>query len=504
MGISLPIILIAIAIALFKTNFIGRMAPEKRSEPQVEYGPKVAVPPPIKKIEKQFEDIIFPKDFFFGTASSIFQTAGLGPNSDWEFYWQKIALAINADFKSKGVDRKAIYPGTADDFFTRYKEDADLAGQIGASPHRISLEWSLIEPEEGKWDLQQVKQIKEIISYFKSRGIEIMVCLNHFPNPKWFTDKGGWSNPRSEYDYEKYAAFVAKSIGLPLKIKWWLTFNEPQFSITVPYVKGDWPPFKGLASYSDVEGSRRMLFVASNIIDGHRLAYRAIHHALDNKFGKVMVSFASAPGSFYPDDPNMEMDKIAHNVFNAVYTLSLDSFVGNSDRDFIGLNYYGRTKIKLHMSLWDKAVSWLTEEKPFAFQWNTPPPQGNRPKEFYPKGLYDLIMQFKDLDVPIVITENGVNNDSDEFREEFIVIHLKAVHDAIRNGANVVGYQYWALSDTWEPGDGSFSHFGLIKIDRENNLERSLRKSSTTYSAIIKTHRISKELLEKHKELAPD
>ena len=107
------------------------------------------------------------------------------------------------------------------------------------------------------------------------------------------------------------------------------------------------------------------------------------------------------------------------------------------------------------------------------------------------------------MGLPIIITENGLSDDADNFREEFIVIHLKAVHDAIRDGANIIGYQYWALADTWEPGDASFSQMGLIKIDRDNNLERSLRPSAWTYAEIIRTHKITKELLEKHKELVP-
>ena len=191
------------------------------------------------------------------------------------------------------------------------------------------------------------------------------------------------------------------------------------------------------------------------------------------------------------------------NAFNLIYTLSLDSFVGNTDRDFIGLNYYGRTRLKLYVSIKNYVLSWLTEERPFAIDWITPDEikQGNRPREFYPQGLYDLIMKFRDYGLPIVITENGLNDSSDNFREEFIVVHLKAVFDAIKDGANVIGYQYWSLADTWEPGDASFSNFGLISIDRNKNLERKLRPSASVYKEIIETRKIRKYFLEKYDEL---
>lgn len=453
-----------------------------------------------------FEDIKFPKKFFFGTAYSDFQTAGLSPASDWAHDWDKISDAIQKDsIAKKGVSQKPVYPGNANDLFNRYKDDFDLAGEIGIQVHRISLEWARVEPEEGKFDYTVVAKYREMFAYMKKRGIEPMICLNHFPNPQWFTDKGGWENNQAPYYYERYAEFLAKELGAPLQIKWWLTFNEPQFSIIVPYGNGTWPPFKGVKDLQDKEGFARMMHVTSNILDGHRLAYRAIHKVLDPKTSdKVMISFASAPGAFYPFDENSPLDKIADNVFNIIYTLSLDSFVGNTDRDFIGLNYYGRAKLKMHVSLKDYVLSWLTEEKPFAFEWIGPEknPRGERPKEFYPQGLYELIMKFKDYGLPMVITENGLNDQADKFREEFITIHLKAVHDAIQDGAPVIGYQYWSLADTWEGGDLSFSNFGLISIDRSNdNLKRTLRPSADTYRDIIKYRGIRAELLEKHKEL---
>ena len=41
----------------------------------------------------------------------------------------------------RGLTRKALHPGTANDLFNRYQEDFDLAGQVGIQVHRISLEW---------------------------------------------------------------------------------------------------------------------------------------------------------------------------------------------------------------------------------------------------------------------------------------------------------------------------------------------------------------------------
>ena len=442
------------------------------------------------------EDINFPKNFFFGSAYSDFQTVGISEASDWHEYIQN-------------MKPPQVGPGIANDLFNRYQEDFDLAEKIGLQVHRISLDWARIEPEEGKYDMAVVKKWKDIFRYMQSKGVQPMICLNHFPHPKWFADKGGWENPESPKIYSEYAKFLAINIGVPLKIKWWLTFNEPQFVISIPYGKGGWPPFKSVENLTDVSGTERLMKVTSNVMDGHRLAYRTIHLVLDKRMtgkNKAMVGFASAPGSFYPNDANSRLDQFAGNIFNTIHTLVFDSFIGNADRDFIGLNYYGRTRLKMHISLWKNVLPWLNEEKPFAIEWvnegaNRP---NTRPKEFYPRALYDTIMKFKNMNKPIIITANGLDDDADKFREEFLIIHLKAIHDAIRDGADVIGYQYWALTDTWEPGDANFSHMGLIRIDREKDtLNRSLRPSAETYAEIIKTKKITKELLQKHKELLP-
>lgn len=439
-----------------------------------------------------FEDIEFPENFFFGTASSDFQTTSGTTNSDWYFFLEK----MRAD-SAKNNKNKIILPGNGTDFLNRYKEDFDAASEIGIQMHRISFEWARLEPEENKWDYDAARKYVEILQYMRSKGIEPMICLYHFALPNWFVAKGGWTSQGAAKDYARYAEFVAQYIGKPANVKWWLTFNEPQIILGQGYLKGTWPPFLEITNYSDKAGTKRFIETTGRLLDGHRLAYRSIHRILPH----AMVGFASAPGSFYPKDPNSFLDQTAVNILNSLYSLTIDNMVG-SDRDFIGINYYGRNKLQLHMSVGQQIKSWLTNDRPFVIQWETPDQlkQGNRPRELYARGLYDLIMQFKSAGVPIVVTENGLNDKTDMFREEFLTLHIKAVADAIRDGADVRGYMYWALTDTWE-WDGFFSQFGLIEVDRDKNLARTIRPSAHTYGDIIRTHRLSKELQEKHKEL---
>ena len=467
---------------------------EQTNKEQIAESP-VVVNSPVVKPAAEFQDIKFPDNFLFGTAYSDFQIAGINKNSDWyEHANNTFPPPIN---RYSGI--------TNQDLIKQFKEDFSLGEKIGVQILRISMEWSRFEPKEGQFDMEAVKTYREIFSSMRSNNIEPMICLNHFPLPNWFVEQGCWENIKAPYYYSRYAEFLAKNLGAPLKIKWWLTFNEPQVILAQSYAKGQWPPYKRINGFYDEAGTERIIKAASLILDAHRLSYRTIHRILDGEKSenKIMVGWASAPNVFYPQDPDSPLDKAAVNFHTALLTMFLDSAVGNADRDFIGLNYYGRSKIKFHVSLWPNMLRWLSREKPFAFQWEQSEQrkQGDRPKEFYPQALYDLIMKFKDSGAPIMITENGLDDAEDKFREEFIVIHLKAVHDAIRDGANIIGYQYWSLSDTWEPADGRFASFGLTeKVDGSHKI-RQLRPSAVTYGQIIKTHKISKELLEKHKEL---
>ena len=426
-------------------------------------------------------DVEFPKDFFFGTASSDFQTTGGNGASDW--------VGHIATFKPPQVG-----PGVGSDFLHHYTEDFDQAREIGIQMHRISLEWARLEPHEGQWDWQAVEQYRRIFRALKRRGIEPMICLNHFTLPAWFAEKGGWSSPDAARYYGRYARFVATTIGAPLGIRWWLTFNEPQITLKEAYIMGAAPPYFALKGIRDEEGVRALIRASTNLVDSHRAAYQQIHRTIP----RANVGWASWAMPFYPYNPEEPLDTLAASLYGTLATTMLDELTGRY-KDFIGLNYYGRARLKLYVN---RTFLSVNHEKPVTIGWENPTPEElhGRPNEFYPQALYDLIIKFKGTGLPIIITENGSSPDEDRFREEFLVIHLKAVHDAIAAGAPVIGYMYWTLSDTWEWG-GGFSHFGLLNVDRDHNYARSRRPVAQTYHQIIKTHTLSRELLEKHHEL---
>ncbi len=122
----------------------------------------------------------FPKDFLWGAATSAYQVEGNNINSDW-WEWEKRV----------GVKEPS---GAACRHYDLYRQDFDLAKLLNHNAHRLSIEWSRIEPEEGKFSVEEINHYRDVIISLRERNIEPIVTLHHFTLPLWFAQKGGWLN----------------------------------------------------------------------------------------------------------------------------------------------------------------------------------------------------------------------------------------------------------------------------------------------------------------------
>ena len=87
---------------------------------------------------------------------------------------------------------------------------------------------------------------------------------------------------------------------------------------------------------------------------------------------------------------------------------------------------------------------------------------------------------------PIIITESGVADRNDQYRKWWITHSLQAVSDAIADGVDVQGYLHWSLLDNFEWAYGRWPRFGLVAVDYENDLKRTVRPSALWYAQIVK------------------
>ena len=170
-------------------------------------------------------ELTFPPDFVFGVATAAYQVEGNIEN-DWSA-WER----------SRGLKHAA---GAAVDHWNRYREDYQLARDVGAEAFRISLEWARIEPERGRLDARALEDYRTRLLAMRAAGLRPVVTLHHFTHPSWFHTETPWHRPESVAAFRGYARACADVLrGLDALV---ITFNEPVVLMLGGYVKGLIPP----------------------------------------------------------------------------------------------------------------------------------------------------------------------------------------------------------------------------------------------------------------------
>jgi beta-glucosidase/6-phospho-beta-glucosidase/beta-galactosidase len=148
--------------------------------------------------------------------------------------------------------------------------------------------------------------------------------------------------------------------------------------------------------------------------------------------------------------------------------------------DFIGLNYYFREFVHYKKPFFKNPFGWVCSK---AHHYDA----GKRTLmgwEVYPRGLYEIVMNFKRYRLPIFVAENGISTYDDSERREYIKEHLKYLLKAIGEGAPVIGYLHWSLIDNFEWSDGYTQKFGLVEVDFKTQ-GRKIRDSARYLASVI-------------------
>ncbi|KKR09401.1 MAG: Beta-glucosidase, partial [Candidatus Yanofskybacteria bacterium GW2011_GWD1_39_16] len=184
------------------------------------------------------EKLEFPKGFLWGSATSSHQIEGDNHN-DWS-EWEKSPRRIE-QLKKNGKNPFDFISGVTCDSYRRFEEDFDIAKNLNHNVHRISIEWSRIEPEEGRFNYEAVQHYKNVVKAIRDRGMEPMVTLWHFTNPIWFVSGGGFLNKEAPLRFVRFVRFVVENLRDDVSL--WITFNEA-VSVYGPmaYISGIWPP----------------------------------------------------------------------------------------------------------------------------------------------------------------------------------------------------------------------------------------------------------------------
>lgn len=364
----------------------------------------------------------------------------------WDVVWDDVKLAVEnpANYRS----------GSGVEHYTRYKKDLALLKELHMNALRFSIEWSRIEPEEGKWDAEGIEHYRQYIAELKRLGIEPVATLWHWTMPVWFTDKGGFEKRQNIRYFERFVAKVADE--LSGELTYVIPLNEPNVYVFASYLIGQWPP------------ERRNVALGLRVYHNLMIAHRRTYRVLKQKYPDMQVGIATALGDIQPAVPQNPLSRLAATVM--AYTQNwwfLDRI--RRQLDFIGVNYYMTSYI-----------SWRGSTRYPAG------PKSDAGWYMEPGGIERILTAtWRRYHKPLIVTENGVADAGDKYRKWWLQETISAMQRACATGVDLRGYLHWSLLDNFEWSFGWWPKFGLVAVDRAT-MKRTVRPSARWFAEQIK------------------
>ncbi len=446
----------------------------------------------------------FKKDFMWGAATASYQIEG-STNIDgrgytiWDDFCSKPGKVLNGDSGE-----------IASDSYNRNKEDVSIMKQLGLKAYRFSIAWSRIIPNGyGAINPAGLEYYRDFIDLLIENNIEPVVTLYHWDLPYELFKIGGWQNPNiSDYFVEYVKEFVSF---MGQRVKYYITFNEPQCFIGLGHVTGVHAP-------GTICSRKTVLEMAHNVLLSHGKAVKAIRE-LGNEF---KVGYAPTSSVYYPATNKKEDIEAAKKAYfdidtnqeNYMWNVSwwsdpiilgkypekgLEIFkedlpnINQEDMDTIcqPLDFYCQNIYNGKAVISDNNGSYKVIEaekgSPLtSCDWPV------TPQVLYwgPKFLYE---RYK---LPIIISENGMaahdwisidGKVHDPNRIDFVHQYLIELKKAYEEGIDIKGYFLWSLLDNFEWEKGYSQRFGMVYVDYETQ-KRIIKDSGFWYKSVIKSN----------------
>ncbi|KAL6907800.1 hypothetical protein ACP4OV_001970 [Aristida adscensionis] len=366
-------------------------------------------------------------------------------------------------------------------FWSDPDTELKLAKETGISVFRMGVDWTRVMPKEpteeskSSVNFAALERYRWIIQRVHEYGMKVMLTLFHHSLPPWAGEYGGWKMEKTVNYFMDFVRLVVDRVSD--LVDYWVIFNEPHVFVMLTYCAGAWPG--GDPNAIEVATSALPTGVYNQALHwmaiAHAEAYDYIH--LESKSARKPIVGVAHHVSF--TRPYGLFDVAAVTLANS---LTLFPYIDSicDKLDFIGINYYGQEVIS------GPGLKLVNNNE-----------YSESGRGVYPDGLFRILIQFneryKSLSIPFIITENGVSDETDLIRKPYILEHLLAIYAAIIMGVRVLGYLFWTTSDNWEWADGYGPKFGLVAVDRANNLARKPRPSYYLFSKVVTTGKITRQ-----------
>lgn len=456
----------------------------------------------------------FPPRFLWGAATAAYQVEG---------GWQADGKGLSVWDVYTNTDRMAAGGTTANVALNMYdraqmRRDVALLKELGVNAYRFSINWPRVLPDgAGAPNPAGIAYYRWVVAELKAAAIEPLVTLYHWELPQALALRGGWANREIVDCFRHYAGVVFDALEGDVKL--FLALNEPstdlgftayakQFRETarrepvpltpLPPAAFNWFPgarmvhHQHLAAAAAIQEYRRrglpgriaavaMLLIPALPASGNEADAKAARLAdglmnriyldpmLKGTYPEDVMAALRAEGAELPIEPG-DMEVIARNR-----------------ADWLGVNFYSGFSFAADPGT---AGTW-------GLRMTTPvspgdPYNGPSRPDLLTAGLLRLKTDYGNP--PMIVTENGTGYaGDDEFvdgqvndakRTDYLVSHVKALGEAIRQGADVQGYFHWSSHDNFEWISGTGRRFGLIHVDFTTQ-RRIPKQSAGVYHALI-------------------
>jgi len=441
----------------------------------------------------------FPTDFTWGTATSAYQIEG-SPTADGagRSIWHRFSHTPGNTWLDQTGD-------VACDHYRRYKDDVAIMAELGANAYRFSIAWARIFPQgTGAVNKKGIDFYSRLVDELLARGIKPNATLYHWDLPEALDDRGGWLNRDVADWFADYATTMFDALGD--RVKMWSTLNEPWVVTDGGYLSGVLAP--GHSNLFEAP------IATHNLLRSHGKAverFRAANAAKNGKIGITVNLEPKYPASDSPDDlaavrrADAYMNRqFLDPAFLGRYPDEMREIFGEAwpdwsaedmrlikqPIDFVGINYYTRRVERFH-----------PDHLPLKTK-HVPQPQHVETDtrwEVFPEALTKILLWVTERysKPAIYITENGAafydpphtidGKVEDPLRVEYYRQHLRATHDAMQKGANVLGYYAWSLLDNYEWALGYSKRFGIVHVDYSTQ-QRTIKSSGRYYADVIRTN----------------
>ena len=467
----------------------------------------------------------FPKNFLWGGATAANQLEGA---------WQADGKGISdSDICTGGshtqskritpvIEPDTFYPShDAIDHYHRYQEDIALFAEMGFKVYRFSIAWTRIFPtgEENEPNEAGLQFYENLINECLKYDIEPLVTISHYEMPFALTEKyNGWADRRVIDLYVKYAETVISRF--KGKVKYWLTFNE---------INSGAMPLGNLLSLGIInEGTTDFM----NQVDKTQLRFQELHHQFiasakavaighqidpDCQIGCMIAYSLSYPLTCNPEDVLVNQKSMQMSNY-----LCGDVQVRGAYPNF-AKRYFKENEIEIEFADEDEAVlkagtvdfytfsyymtfcqtadpSELTKGNLFGGAKNPYLKASDWGWQIDPTGIRIALNEIYDrYQLPLMVVENGLGaydkieadgTINDSYRIDYLKQHIEAMHEAVEDGVNLIGYTPWGCIDLVSASTGEMAkRYGFIFVERYDDgtgdFSRRKKASFDWYQQVI-------------------